>query len=509
MAENTSSCCAVPLKNVSFESGFWHARRETNCTATLPAIYHQSRKTGCFDAWKLDWKPGQPNKPHYFWDSDAAKWIEAVAYSLATHPDPTIEHQVDEVVDLIAQAQQPDGYLNIVFTAILPEQRWRNVRERHELYCAGHLIEASVAYYQATGKRKLLDVLCRYADHIDAVFGPGEDQKRGYPGHQEIELALVKLYHATGEERYLNLAKFFIDERGQQPHFYDLEMRERGESWEDYWAQTYRYTQSHLPVREQTEPVGHAVRACYMYAGMADVALETNDESLTKALRILWDRLTERQMYITGGIGPSPVNEGFTFDYDLPNEIAYAETCASIALVFWAHRMFHLDGESRYIDVMEQALYNGVLSGVAFDGQSFFYANPLETSPHSNPHDPRVSQIDPDSHVAEDSQTLQAALDQRCAVILSRPQPCGTDVVELRFDLVQRSALPVALHIASTLMQKISVVPAVTLMGAVCFSRQHEVVAGKLPDQLVDIVAPGGQFAAQKGLVEQAFERVQ
>lgn len=396
MAVKLSKRRAVPLQHVSFGDGFWNARREVNRTATLPTVYHQSKVTGRIDAWKLDWKPGHPNKPHIFWDSDAAKWIEAAGYSLATHPDSALEKQVDDVIDLIASAQQPDGYLNIYFTAVEPEKRWTNLRDWHELYCAGHLIEGAVAYYQATGKPKLLDVMCRYVDHIDARFGPKEGQKRGYPGHPEIELALVKLYHATGEERYLNLSKFFVDERGQQPHYYDQEAIARGESPSDFWAQTYRYNQSHIPIREQTEPVGHSVRACYLYAGAADIALETNDELLAQALRTIWNRLTTRQMYITGGIGPSHLNEGFTFDYDLPNETAYAETCASIALVFWAHRMFHLDGDGRYIDVMERALYNGVLSGVAFDGRSFFYANALEAYPHVHPYSPRITLVDPD-----------------------------------------------------------------------------------------------------------------
>lgn len=377
----------VTLQNVSITGGFLGSRLDINRTVTLPTIHHQSQITGRFDAWKLEWKPGQPDKPHMFWDSDAAKWIEAASYSLITHPDPQLEQQIDEVIDLIEQAQQPDGYLNIYFTVVEPENRWKNLRDWHELYCAGHLVEAAVAYYRATGKRKLLDIMSRYIDLIDQIFGPNEGQKRGYPGHPELELALIKLYEATGEQRYFDLCQFFIDERGQQPHYYDIEARERGvDPKTDYWARDYRYTQAHVPIRDQTEMVGHAVRACYLYAGAADIAIATGDEALTDALRRLWSNMTEKQMYVTGGIGQTTTNEGFTFDYDLPNETAYAETCAAIALMFWGHRMFHLDPDSRYTDPMERALYNGVLSGFSLDGTHFFYANPMEAYPHVSPY---------------------------------------------------------------------------------------------------------------------------
>lgn len=396
MSTITSKLEPLSLKNVAIQDGFWAERQQVNRKATIPAIYHQMQITGRLDAWKLDWQPGQ-RKPHIFWDSDAGKWIEAVGYSLTTHPDETFEQQVDEVVNLIEKAQQPDGYLNIFFTAVEPQNRWRNLRDWHELYDAGHLIEGAIAYYQATGKRTLLDVLCRYADHIEAKFGPREGQRRGYCGHPEIELALVKLYHETGEERYLNLSKYFINERGQQPSFFDLEAQERGENPRDFWAKTYRYCQAHVPIRDQQTAVGHSVRAGYLFAGVADIAAETGDPTLLEAARAVWDDLTQHQMYITGGLGPAHSNEGFTFAYDLPNETAYAETCASIALVFWAQRMFHLDPDSRYIDVMERALYNGVLSGVSFEGNHFFYANPLASYPNINPHE-RFSGVHTDKH---------------------------------------------------------------------------------------------------------------
>jgi DUF1680 family protein len=382
----TAKLNPVVLNHVAIEGGFWGARVETNRTATLPIEYDQLKKTGRLDVWRLDWKEGQRPRPHIFWDSDIAKWIEAAAYSLSSHPDPELEKLIDEAVALMEKAQQPDGYMNTYFTVVEPDKRWTNLRDWHELYCAGHLMEGAVAYFQATGKRQFLDIMCRYADHIDRMFGPGEGQRRGYPGHPEIELGLVKLYRATGEERYLKLSKFFVDERGRQPHYYDLEARQRGEDPKKFWARTYQYNQSHLPIREQTEVVGHAVRACYLYAGAADIAAETGDETLLAACRRLWENLTQKRMYITAGIGPVHSNEGFTFDYDLPNDTAYAETCASIALVFWAHRMAHLETDSRYADVMEMALYNGILSGVSLDGEEFFYANPLAAYPEVNPY---------------------------------------------------------------------------------------------------------------------------
>lgn len=383
----------VSLENVSLTDGYWAERQFTNRDRTIPAIYRQLEKTGRLDAWNLDENQTPPKRRkviRMFWDSDTGKWLEAVGYSLHLHPDPEMEKQADEVIARMQKAQQPDGYLNTYFTVMEQEYRWRNLRDWHEMYNAGHLIEGAIAYYQATGKRTALDTLARYADLIDTLFGPNESQKRGYPGHPELELALVRLYRATGEKRYLELSKYFIDERGQPPVYFDIEAQERGEDPEDFWAQSYRYCQAHQPLREQTTATGHAVRACYLYAGVADVALETGDQGLLELSRTLWNDLTQHQMYVIGSLGPARSNEGFTFAYDLPNETAYAETCAAIALVFWAHRMFHLDPHGRYIDVMERALYNGVMSGVSYSGDHFFYANPLAAYPNVNPHDPWV-----------------------------------------------------------------------------------------------------------------------
>ncbi|MEW6355903.1 MAG: beta-L-arabinofuranosidase domain-containing protein [Planctomycetota bacterium] len=369
----------VPFTNVKIDDAFWTPRIDVNRRATIPIEYEQCKKTGRIDAFKLDWKPGQPNPPHIFWDSDVAKWIEAGAYSLAIHPDAKLERLLDDVIGMIANAQQPDGYLNVHFIIVEPEKRWTNLRDWHELYSAGHLIEAAVAYCEATGKRKFLDVMRRYADHIDSVFGPEEGKKRGYCGHEEIELALVKLYRATGEERYLKLSKFFIDERGRQPHYYDIEAKARGQDPGQWHHGKYDYNQSHIPVREQKTAEGHSVRAMYLYCGMADIAAETGDKALLDACKAIWRNVTERRMYVTGGIGSTKTGERFTVDYDLPNETAYAETCAAIGLVFWAHRMLQIEADAQYADVMERALYNGAISGVSLDGKTFFYVNPMES----------------------------------------------------------------------------------------------------------------------------------
>jgi hypothetical protein len=373
----------IPWHKVRLTGGLLAGRQEINRRTTLPIQYEQCRITGRLDTFKLRWKPGSTDlpKPHEFWDSDIAKWIEAAAYSLATDPDPQLAQRVDALIAEMAAAQRPDGYLNSYFITGCPEKRWTNLRDMHELYCAGHLMEAAVAYAEATGKTALLDVMCRYADHIDATFGPEPGKKRGYCGHEEVELALVRLYRQTGNSRYLRLASYFIDERGRRPHYFDEEARARGEDPARYWAGSYDYVQAHEPVREQKDMVGHSVRAAYLLSGMVDVAHETADRGLLAACRRLWDSITTRRMYITGGIGSSHIGERFTFDYDLPNEEAYAETCAAIALVFAAHRMLIAERDGRYADAMERCLYNGVLSGMSLDGTRFYYDNYLASVP--------------------------------------------------------------------------------------------------------------------------------
>lgn len=336
-----------------------------------------------------------------FQDSDFAKWLEALAYRLDAHRDPEWERLADEVIDIIEKAQQADGYLNTYFTIKEPGKRWTNLQECHELYIAGHLIEAAVAYYHATGKRKLLDIMCRFADHIASVFGTEKGKLAGYDGHQEIELALIKLYSATGNENYLNLSKYFIDERGKEPCFFSDEWEKRGKT--SYWGGMFSgdpknnlaYFQAHLPVRKQRVAVGHAVRLVYMLTGMAELGGLTGDAELLEACRALWDNIVYRQMYITGGIGSTNHGESVTFDYDLPNDTIYQETCASVGLVFFAHRMLQLEARSGYADVLERALYNCVLSGMSLDGKRFFYVNPLEVWPEACEKNPSKNHVKP------------------------------------------------------------------------------------------------------------------
>jgi uncharacterized protein len=381
----------VPISRVVIDDSFWAPRLETNRRATIPMIYERCKESGRIDALRLKWKNGDADKPHVFWESDVAKWMEAAACSLRSHPDPRLEEQLEGIITLLARAQQPDGYINVYYTVVEPGKRWTNLRDKHELYCAGHLIEAAVAHFETTGRRNLLDITCRFANHIASQFGREPAKRRGYCGHPEIELALVRLFRATGEQRYLDLARYFIDERGAKPHYFDTEAIARGEDPKTYAAKTHEYTQSHLPVREQTRAVGHAVRALYLYSAMTDVARETGDKTLLETCGRLWESVYRRQMYITGGIGPSRDNEGFTYDYDLPNESAYAETCASIASVFWNHRLLQSSCESRFADEIERALFNGVLSGVSMDGTRFFYVNPLEMhADEISPDDPYV-----------------------------------------------------------------------------------------------------------------------
>jgi DUF1680 family protein len=373
------------MKSVSISDAFWAPRIRTNRTVTLPVEYGLLESTGRIDALKLAWKPGKPNKPHIFWDSDIAKWIEAAAYSLVTNPDKKLEARCDDVIRRLEKVQMKDGYLNSYFQTVMPERRWSNLEEQHELYCMGHLTEAAVAYYQATGKDRFLNVMKRYADHVAEAFGRGKGQKKGYCGHPEVELALVKLASATGDRKYLRLAKYFVDERGRKPSYFAIEQKEcEKKGWPPEWGRrggASDYNQSHVPVREQKDATGHSVRALYLYSGMVDVARETGDDSLRKACLRLWESVVLRRMYVTGGIGSTRHGEQFTFDYDLPNETAYAETCAAIALVFFARRMLLMEGEGRFADVMERALYNGVLSGVSLDGKKFLYANPLTVYP--------------------------------------------------------------------------------------------------------------------------------
>ncbi|GLG01903.1 hypothetical protein Alches_19440 [Alicyclobacillus hesperidum subsp. aegles] len=334
-----------------------------------------------------------------FQDSDVAKWIEAVGHALRQKRDPDLEVMADKVIDLVVAAQRPDGYLNTYFTIQEPGNRWTNLMDCHELYCAGHMIEAGVAYFLATGKRKLLDAMCKFADYIADTFGSGEGKIHGYDGHQEIELALVKLYIVTKNTKYLDLAKYFIDARGTDPNFLRQEWESRGRSsfwgWYKQEEPDFAYHQAHKPVRDQQVAVGHAVRAMYMYTAMADIAQLTCDQDLKAACERLWNNVTKRQMYITGGIGSTSHGEAFTFDYDLPNETAYAETCASIGLIFFANRMIRISPRREYADVMERALYNVVIGSMALDGKHYCYVNPLALWPPANIQNPDRKHVKP------------------------------------------------------------------------------------------------------------------
>ncbi len=355
----------VSFRDVEITGGFWKKRQDINRSVSINAVYDRFADTGRIDAFRFDWKEGMPNRPHFFWDSDVAKWMESAAYLLQKQPDPALEAKIDALVEQILAHQEPNGYFNIYFTVVEPDKRF-TIRDDHELYCAGHLMEAAVAYADATGKRAFLEAMCRYADCIEKVFRLERSAPYTTPGHEEIELALVKLYHATGERRYLELSKFFIDARG------NTDSERSGDFTRDM------YDQHHLPCREQTSAEGHSVRAVYLYSGMSDIARETGDEALLAACKTLFDNITQKRMFVTGGIGSSAAGEMFTIDYDLPNKHAYAESCAAIGLAFFAQRMTTLELDSRYADTIERILYNGFLSSVSLDGRSFFYENALE-----------------------------------------------------------------------------------------------------------------------------------
>ena len=377
----------ISLKNVQVQDGFWKPMQDLIIETVIP--YQEKilndeipgvEKSHALANFRI--AAGMEKGEFYgmvFQDSDVAKWLEAVAYSLVVHPDAELEKRADEVIETIEKAQQEDGYLNTYFTIKEPEHRWQNLQECHELYCAGHMMEAAVAYYDATGKDKLLKVMERMADHIDRRFGP--DKITGIPGHQEVEIGLMRLYHTTGEERYCNLAEYFINERGKNPNFFYEESQKRGWTHFGIDPKDTVYNQSFATVYDQKEAVGHSVRAVYMYTAMADIAGTTGDERLYQACVDLWKNMTEKRMYLTAGIGSTGELEAFTKDYDLPNDMVYAETCASIGLIFFAKQMLELEANGKYADVMERAFYNGTISGMQADGKRFFYVNPLEVNP--------------------------------------------------------------------------------------------------------------------------------
>lgn len=370
---------AIPFTQVTINDQFWAPRIETNRRVTVPYDFQKCEETGRNSnfAKAAGLMPGA-HEGIFFNDSDVFKVIEGAAYSLMLKPDPELDAYLDKLIAWIAASQEPDGYLYTARTIAehngtvdqLPDERegktrYSNLRVSHELYNIGHMYEGAVAHFQATGKRSFLDVAIKSANHVVETFGP--DKQRDVPGHQEIEIGLSKLYLVTGDQRYLQMAKFFLDERG---HYSG---RPRYGNYGDEG-----YTQDHLPVTEQREAVGHAVRAVYMYSGMADVASLTGDQTYIDALDHLWENVVGKKFYLTGGIGARHHGEAFGDNYELPNATAYNETCAAIANVFWNQRMFQLHGHAKYIDVLERSLYNGFLPGIDFGGDRFFYVNPLE-----------------------------------------------------------------------------------------------------------------------------------
>ncbi|MCR5415254.1 MAG: glycoside hydrolase family 127 protein [Pseudobutyrivibrio sp.] len=384
----------IPISNIKITDEFFNKYRDLVGNVIIPYQWdvlndrlEDVETSHCIENFKI--AAGLSNgkfKGAVFQDTDLAKWIEAVGFYLSSYGrDEELEKIVDETIELIAKAQQPDGYLDTYFIITAPDKKWQNLCEGHELYTAGHFMEAAVAYYEATGKDKLINVVRKLADLLCEVFGPEEGKCHGYPGHPEVEVGLVKLYRITGEKKYLNLAKHFIDIRGVGDNYFLQEEKQKDfkRIFPEFADYDPSYSQSHMPVRKQTTAEGHAVRAAYLYSAMADVAAEYDDEELLESCKTLWDDMVHRRMYITGSIGSSGWLERFTTDYDLPNDCNYSESCASIALAMFGKRMGEITGDATYFDEVERALYNTVLSGIAMDGKGFFYVNPLEMWPDS------------------------------------------------------------------------------------------------------------------------------
>lgn len=354
-------------RSVTLLGGYFKEKEVLNRAVTLGAVYDRFAESGRIRAFSCDWKEGMPDRPHFFWDSDVAKWMEGAAYVLAKEESADLQDKVEHLIDAIEANQGEDGYFNIYFTVCEPDKRFTN-RDWHELYCAGHLMEAAVAYYEATGRDRFLRIMEKYADYIEKVFIIDKSAPYETPGHEEIEMALYRMYTATGKEKYLDIMTHFLERRGQE---------------NNHEAQIFgaaQYAQSHLPIRRQKEAIGHSVRAMYLYAGMTDLALAKKDEELLDACRALFEDVTKRKMYVTGGIGSTCMGEAFTAAYDLPNNTAYTETCASIGMMFFANRLFKADPtrDSRYADAVELEFFNGAMSGLSLDGECFFYENPLE-----------------------------------------------------------------------------------------------------------------------------------
>ena len=411
----------IPLKNIKINDPFWNEVCELVRTEVIPYQYEAlhdrvdgAEKSYCIENFEKAGRVAEAIRrgesvPVYpvdrwqytddncadgafhgwvFQDSDAYKWLEAVGYSLINHPDSELEAKAKEVVGKICAAQLENGYLDTLYIINDRSKIFTNLRDNHELYCFGHLAEGAVSFYHATGDDRLLNAACRFADLICDTFGG--DKIRGYGGHEIAEMALVKLYEETKNERYLDTAEYLINERGRKPYYFDVE---QGKKTAD--GEYYHYNQAHKTVKQQSEAVGHAVRAVYLYSGMADVARLKNDNELYNSCNNIWNNIENKKLYITGGIGSTVDGEAFTFDYDLPNDLAYCETCASIGLMFFARRMAELEAKANYGEVAERALYNTVLAGMSEDGRSFFYVNPLEVNPEASRLDSRKRHIKP------------------------------------------------------------------------------------------------------------------
>lgn len=357
----------IDFRKTDLTDGFWKKQVDVVSEVSVYNVYKRFEETGRFAALNCTWKTGDPYEPHIFWDSDIAKWIESVAFIIEKRPCPELENVVDEVAVAMEKNADEYGYFNSCYL-VHDKPRWSD-RTDHELYCAGHLVEAAVAYYVATGKRKLLDVMEKYLDYIYQVFVVDGSADFITPGHEEIELALIKLYDLTKNEKYLELCAFFIDNRGNSTD-------------KEYPGVAHKYSQSHLPVREQKTAEGHCVRACYLYTGMADLARLTDDKELADACKAIFDDIIYKKMYITGGIGSAGRGEAFTIPYDLPDLTAYSESCAALSLAWFAQRMLLLENDSKYADTVEKVLYNNGLSSVSRDGKAFFYVNPLAIRTH-------------------------------------------------------------------------------------------------------------------------------
>ncbi len=391
----------VPVTDVKLDDPLWSKQFALVREGMLPYMWEilndrvkDAEKSRCIENFKI--AAGLSHEKYYgtvFLDTDLYKWIEASAYCLSVEKNAQLEQLCDQAIELIAAAQQPDGYVGTYFTVVAPDKRWTNLMEGHELYCAGHLLEAGVAYYRATGKVNLLAVCRRFADLIDQTFG--KNKKRGYPGHPEVELALIRLYEVTHEERYLSLAGYFLNERGTGEYLFGEELAREGRPYifPDMAHYGPDYFQAHQPVREQSVAAGHAVRAMYLYSAMADYARLKNDQKMLEACERLFENTVTKQMYVTGGLGSARLGERFSVDYDLPSESGYAETCASIGLMLFSRRMWLLTGKKNCYDIWEQALFNTVLSGMGSDGHHFFYVNPLEVVPQNIAHNPTLSHV--------------------------------------------------------------------------------------------------------------------